>query len=61
MRFQEDSEGFWRQSVNYLRLRGHRRIWQELRRRRQELAAEIGTLARSYLEMTGHQAPTDAA
>lgn len=49
VRFLEDGEGLWSQSVNYLRLRSRRRLREELGRRRGELAGEIGALVRSYL------------
>jgi glycerol-3-phosphate O-acyltransferase/dihydroxyacetone phosphate acyltransferase len=49
MRFMEEGESFWTESFNYLRLRSHRKTWDELRRRRGGLSAEITALVRDYL------------
>lgn len=50
MRFKEESESFWAESFNYMRLRTHRQTWEELGKRRRELSEEISALAKDYLD-----------
>jgi hypothetical protein len=48
MQFNEERGAFWQESLSYLRLHGGRGVWNELRRRRQELAEEVAALAAEY-------------
>ena len=49
LRFKEDVESFWSESFGFFRLRARRRIWDELRKRREALAEEISEVAEDYL------------
>ncbi len=53
MRFKEELEHFWRESSSFLRLHAHRRTWEELRKRRAALTAEIDALAGVYRDAVG--------
>jgi 1-acyl-sn-glycerol-3-phosphate acyltransferase len=50
MNFHEERGSFWRESLNYLRLRGRRGIWNDLRKRRRALAAQVAAMAEEYRE-----------
>jgi hypothetical protein len=50
MNFHEERGSFWRESLNYLRLRGGRRVWNDLRERRRALADQVAGMAVEYRE-----------
>ena len=48
MKFNEERESFWKESLTYLRLHGGHGIWKELRVRRRKLEEEVAGLAEKY-------------
>ncbi len=48
MNFHEERGSFWRESLSYLRLRGGRRVWNDLRERRRALADQVAGMAVEY-------------
>lgn len=50
MKFNEERASFWQESLTYLRLRGGRGVWNDLRKRRRGLAEEVAGMAAEYRE-----------
>jgi hypothetical protein len=50
MNFHEERGSLWRESLNYLRLRGRRGIWNDLKERRRALAEQVAGMAAEYRE-----------
>jgi hypothetical protein len=48
MKFNEERESFWQESLTYFRLYGGRGVWNDLRERRRRLAGQVTALAEEY-------------
>jgi len=48
MKFNEERESFWQETITFFRLHGGRGVWNDLRERRRGLAEQVAALAEEY-------------